>query len=321
MDIYTSGFRKYEIIKLLNNIKKTIKRVEENVPTQIDNAINQLLDGAPEALDTLKELSDALGGNPNFLTELNNKIDNINIEKDWNQNDENADDYIKNRTHYIIKTIYGEDFYHNPYSLLDFFNSSNTFNNTNIIIYNEDYTITYSSHIYIVKQTSKYELFVPKGKNSNQLEKILTFSIDVTYEEFYNTIYETFKDGYKFKDEQEKFYIKTIDEYHKLDSNYLPNNINDSIMLKETAIPSGGFEANKFYQLGEITQNITFTLKTPTNNNILNKYIIQFSIGSTVPNITWPSNIKWENGSAPTINTNKEYLLKVINNLAQIKEF
>ena len=80
MDIYTSGFRKEDIIKLLNDIKKTIKRVEQNVPIQIDNAINQLLDGAPQALDTLKELADALGNNPDFLTELNNRIDNINTE-------------------------------------------------------------------------------------------------------------------------------------------------------------------------------------------------------------------------------------------------
>lgn len=81
------GFRKYEIIKLLNDIKKTIKRVEQNVPIQIDNAINQLLNGAPEALDTLKELADALGNNDNFATYITNQISELNnkITSDYEQ--------------------------------------------------------------------------------------------------------------------------------------------------------------------------------------------------------------------------------------------
>ena len=81
------GFRKYEIIKLLNDIKKTIKRVEQNVPIQIDNAINQLLDGAPQALDTLKELADALGNNDNFATYITNQITELNnkITSDYEQ--------------------------------------------------------------------------------------------------------------------------------------------------------------------------------------------------------------------------------------------
>lgn len=85
--MFEHGFRKYEIIKLLNDIKKTIKRVEQNVPIQIDNAINQLLDGAPQALDTLKELADALGNNDNFATYITNQITELNnkITSDYEQ--------------------------------------------------------------------------------------------------------------------------------------------------------------------------------------------------------------------------------------------
>ena len=82
--MFEHGFRKYEIIKLLNDIKKTIKRVEQNVPIQIDNAINQLLDGAPQALDTLKELADALGNNDNFATYITNQITELNNRIDSN---------------------------------------------------------------------------------------------------------------------------------------------------------------------------------------------------------------------------------------------
>lgn len=340
MDIYTSGFRKYEIIKLLNNIKKTIKRVEENVPTQIDNAINQLLDGAPKALDTLKELADALGNNPDIITELNNKIDSINTKKDWNQNDEDADDYIENRTHYLEE---GKYIFYKPNvtsfdpsgrisldDALDILNGiDNTYLTRSVIVRN--ISTSYNTH-----HQEKCQLIVSDGYlylntqfgntnndytdfyNLNDIaNRIKSINGEVTYDDIktlLNNNSMTFNGN-------TNYFEKSDDIYHKLDSNYLPDNINNSIILKESSIPSGGFEPNRFYELGEITQDTTFTLKTPTNNNILNKYIIQFSIGSTVPNITWPSNIKWENGSAPTINANKEYLLKIINNLAQIKEF
>ena len=334
------GFRKYEIIKLLNDIKKRIKRVEENVPTQINNAINQLLDGAPEALDTLKELADALGNNPDFLTELNNRINSINTKKDWNQNDEDADDYIENRTHYLEEGKY--IFYkpnatsfnsNNRISLddaLDILNGiDNTYLTSSVIVRN--ISTSYSTH-----HKEKCQLIVSDGylylntqyNNSNNdyidfynLNDVANRIKSINGEVTYNDIKTLLNNNSMTFNGNTNYFEKSDDIYHKLDINYIPDNINDSITLKESSIPSGGFEPNRFYELGEITQDTTFTLKTPTNNNILNKYIIQFSIGSTVPNITWPSNIKWENGSAPTINANKEYLLKVINNLAQIKEF
>ena len=340
------GFRKYEIIKLLNDIKKRIKRVEENVPIQIDDAINQLLNGAPQALDTLKELADALGNDGNFatsianqITELNNKIDSINVKKDWNQNDENADDYIENRTHYKENSeiqFYTDVNLTNKISVnnaIELFNSyvdcrniseHNTLNAnkdklySKVVYYSESYpqengqikTIIF----YKVKNNNKYGIGIENKTNNESVQR------DVILLE---------NDGvFTINDFEEKHglytqysFVKSEEVYHKLDINYIPNNINDSIILKESSIPSEGFESNKFYELGEISQNTTFVLKTPTNNNILNKYIIQFSIGTTIPTITWPSDIKWENGNVPTISADKTYLLEIINNLAQIKEF
>jgi hypothetical protein len=43
--------------------------------TYTDNAIAEVVDLAPELLDTLKEISDALGGDANFATTVNNAID------------------------------------------------------------------------------------------------------------------------------------------------------------------------------------------------------------------------------------------------------
>ncbi len=516
------GFRKYEIIKLLNDIKKRIKLVEENVPTQIDDAINQLLDGAPQALDTLKELADALGNNPDIITELNNKIDSIDIKKDWNQNDENADDYIENRTHYKEESeyiFYSDDSlnnkltideavarlkssmnfttgihfkykrikladntvvsseigvfyvlfafnrlqfvykngsgyttvsnkYSNGYKNLDILNRADITKETLInwiknnvdgydisgnngkivadlekteevyhkldkeylytpdwnqsneedgsfiknrthwfkkgecIFYTQYYngsstpresidniinrlftsienqpndnTITTTSYFGIeitgintIDDLNKGKLYVVyrrdrgtitidgslKFGNSeqsiyrfiNNQESIVVTINKLTKNDIHEAINEFIKEveqGNIYNNSNTQYHcVKEEDEYHKLDSNYLPDNVNDSIILKESSIPSEGLEANKFYELGEITQDTTFVLKAPTNNNILNKYIIQFSIGTTIPTITWPSNIKWENGNVPTINADKTYLLEIINDLAQIKEF
>jgi hypothetical protein len=94
-------------------IPSTIARTED-IPsiegfateTYVDTKVSDLVNAAPEALDTLKELSAALGDDPNFattvLTELGNKANKTDIKQaDWNQSDENDNSYVRNRTHYV----------------------------------------------------------------------------------------------------------------------------------------------------------------------------------------------------------------------------
>lgn len=102
----------------------------DNIATNeyVDKKVSDLVSSAPETLDTLQELSKALGDDPNFATtiaaELGNKVDKIEgkglstndytdeekaklasisegagkaIQPDWNQNDSTAKDYIKNK--------------------------------------------------------------------------------------------------------------------------------------------------------------------------------------------------------------------------------
>ena len=100
--------------------------VNVNIPQgvtneEVDSKIAALVNSAPETLDTLNELAEALGNDPNFATtiatQLGNKVDKVdgkglstndytdedkdklsNISpSDWNQNDETANDYIKNK--------------------------------------------------------------------------------------------------------------------------------------------------------------------------------------------------------------------------------
>lgn len=90
---------------------------------------------------------------------------------------------------------------------------------------------------------------------------------------------------------------------------------------KVTSIPQDGFSPNIFYSLGEISQDTTFVLVAPEDNTILNEYLIQFSIGNTVPTITFPNGLSWLNGETPTLNANKIYQLSIVDNLAILAEF
>lgn len=70
-----------------SNLMKYTKNVEnisndEEVVTvkYVSNQINNLINGAPEALNTLKELSNALGSDQNFVTTITNKFDLISLD-------------------------------------------------------------------------------------------------------------------------------------------------------------------------------------------------------------------------------------------------
>lgn len=84
--------------------------------------------------------------------------------------------------------------------------------------------------------------------------------------------------------------------------------------------PQGGFLPNVFYNLGELTGSVTFTLATPSDNTIVNHYYWTFETGSTAPTITWPNGITWFGGSAPEISANKYYEISVLNGIGAFME-
>lgn len=88
----------------------------------------------------------------------------------------------------------------------------------------------------------------------------------------------------------------------------------------ESSQPQNGFLPNIFYNLGELTGSITFSLATPEDSNIVNHYYWTFETGSTAPTITWPNGITWVDGSAPTINSNKHYEISVLNGIGIFME-
>lgn len=84
----------------------------------VDTKVADLVNSAPEKLNTLDELAAALGDDENFANtvteQIASKADNVDLEAlrgevdavkdakaDWSQNDETAIDYVKNRTHWV----------------------------------------------------------------------------------------------------------------------------------------------------------------------------------------------------------------------------
>lgn len=80
-----------------------------------------------------------------------------------------------------------------------------------------------------------------------------------------------------------------------------------------TTQPAGGFLPNVVYDLGTLTGSQSFTLATASDATIANAYFWTFEAGSTAPTITWPANITWAGGSAPTISANKHYEIMIRN--------
>lgn len=84
--------------------------------------------------------------------------------------------------------------------------------------------------------------------------------------------------------------------------------------------PSGGFLPNVVYNLGTITGSRSFAMAAAVSG-IVNHYYWTFDTGSTAPTITWPAAITaWNGGSAPTINASKHYEISVLNGIGAYME-
>lgn len=87
-----------------------------------------------------------------------------------------------------------------------------------------------------------------------------------------------------------------------------------------TSEPSGGFLPNVVYNLGTISGSRSFAMAAAVTG-IVNHYYWTFETGSTAPTITWPAAITaWNGGSAPTINASKHYEISVLNGIGAYME-
>lgn len=104
---------------------------------------------------------------------------------------------------------------------------------------------------------------------------------------------------------------------------------NMPVIPVDTAIPSGGLDANVHYDLGTLTGSVSITLDTTSEvSGMLNIYSLAFTAGSTAPTITWPSGItSWAGNCldattmAPVITGGNSYEVSIVDGMAVITEF
>lgn len=84
-----------------------------------------------------------------------------------------------------------------------------------------------------------------------------------------------------------------------------------------TTLPST-LAVNTFYNLGTITG--TKTIALPSSRTAADEFMLQFTTGSTVPTVNWPSAVTWLGGT-PTLSPSKTYQVSIQNNLGIIAEF
>ena len=106
---------------------------------------------------------------------------------------------------------------------------------------------------------------------------------------------------------------------NKIIKSYIDSNCN--IPVETTTSTSQSLIANKYYKWTNTPTSITITLETPSDTNILNNYMFEFTTSSSGCTLSVPSTIKWINGTVPTIEAGKTYQISIINNLATVAKF
>lgn len=79
----------------------------------------------------------------------------------------------------------------------------------------------------------------------------------------------------------------------------------------QTSMPSDGILPDKFYSLGELTTDIdiTFALGDSYDSTKYHEWKLQFVIGTTVPTITFPATLEWNN--IPSFETGMTYQINI----------
>lgn len=76
---------------------------------------------------------------------------------------------------------------------------------------------------------------------------------------------------------------------------------------------------NTFHVWDEVTE-LTLTFEEETSG-VANEYLFQFTSGATATTLSLPSDLKWANDSAPTIESNMIYQVSILKGLASVLEF
>ena len=83
----------------------------------------------------------------------------------------------------------------------------------------------------------------------------------------------------------------------------------DSSLYGETTIKPN------VLNIWENPELLIISLDSPSNDEIVNEYMIQFTTGDVAPSLYLSAQIEWKNGNPPILEPNKTYQISIINNL------
>ena len=97
-------------------------------------------------------------------------------------------------------------------------------------------------------------------------------------------------------------------------------------VLVETSQPLDGMAPNTLYNLGILSGAVTFAFAAPTDNTIVNEYMLTFDSGTPAAVPSWPNSItSWVgnciSGGLPLISAGKHYEVSVIGAYGTITEY
>lgn len=81
-------------------------------------------------------------------------------------------------------------------------------------------------------------------------------------------------------------------------------------------------KSNTYYRCSSTTlSTLTITLSDVSNGSIINEYFVEFTTSSSGTTVSFPSTIKWANGTAPTFEAGCTYQVSIVNNLGTYIKF
>lgn len=98
-------------------------------------------------------------------------------------------------------------------------------------------------------------------------------------------------------------------------TSYIESAVGTSIVNHGTSDTSFSLTPNVFHKWGSVV-SLNLLLATPSNTDIVNEYMFEFTSPSTPTNLTLPNTVRWV--ALPSIEANKTYQVSIVNNLAVI---
>ena len=246
----------------------------------VDNSIAELVDGAPETLDTLNELSAALKDNADIVDVLNQSIsskqDIISDIETIRQGAAKGATALQSYTEQYKGTVTGVKV------------NGTTKNPSNGVV---DLGTVITSHQDISGKQDK----LVSGTNIKTINgQSILGSGNVTIEG---------GTGNSDANVQAVDEISTIIDVD-LDK-YIVETTDDNITL----------DNNKYYKKTNVSSSISIILNIPEDNTVFTSFSIEFTTGETGTSVSLPDSIKWLNGELPTFENNFTYQISICNGL------